>query len=273
MKLSTANSWGIQPYWRARCTSRTFLTRASLRRTPASIAHQAILCLLGVFVIHVARAGQWQYESAVPVGPERALCDALLKRLYTLGDRCAADAIESFPGFSEPPWQDLDPHEHLDLISKLLKYWQVGPRKYFDSISSGTAAKDAVYHNKAIAFVSAGGRLRVWRTRLVPSFGNRPAPPGEQTVVELDNHIALASIPRECPGPRSKGWIPTLFLVTPDLSGPDPDIDAGSASILFARRLLLYNGIPELVDSDTVVRSFGDAGFHDMCAFKQVQGR
>jgi hypothetical protein len=198
------------------------------------------------------------------------MCKTLNKRLNSFNERCADDAIETFPGFQEPPWEELNPAEHENLIAKLLKYRQVGSRQYFESSIEHADSEDAPYRRKAKAFIAAGGRLQVWKTRLVPTFNDRPAPPGTQTVVLMSSHDSVARDPRECPGKRSHGWLPALFLVTPDLLGPDPDVDAGTASILYLRTVLLHDGTPYLVNSDTVLRGFGDAGVHGVCAFKYV---
>jgi hypothetical protein len=217
----------------------------------------------------MAQAGQWTSET-LPGGVDDALCDALLKRLNALGEQCAEDALETYPGFSEAPWENLNPKEHEDLVAKLLRYWQVGPRRYFDLSASRSTSEDAAYLRKAHELAAAGGTLQVWRTRLVPTFYGKPATAGQQTIVLLESHVPLA-ISKECPGKRSKGWIPTLFLVTPDLSGPDPAIDPGNASILLSRTVRLHDGIPHLVNADTVFRGFGDAGLQGLCSYKYVE--
>jgi hypothetical protein len=198
----------------------------------------------------------------------------LLDRLNSLSEQCAEDAIETYRGFSNPSWESLNPKQHVDLIAKLLRYRQVGARVYFDpsvAHSASDTLEGAAYLRRAMAFVEGGGTLRVWRTRLVPTFYGKSAAAGQQTIILLQSYIGSA-IQKKCPGERSKGWVSSLFVVTPGLSGPSPEIDPGNAGILYWRTVLLHNGISYLVNSDTVFRGFGDAGLQEVCSFSHDKG-
>jgi hypothetical protein len=115
---------------------------SAIRNVTNSIMGRSIVCfLLGVQIV---QAGQWTSEG-LSGSVDDALCGELLERLNSLGEQCAEDAIETYPGFSEAPWENLSPEEHEDLVAKLLRYWQVGPRRYFDPSASRSTAEDAAY--------------------------------------------------------------------------------------------------------------------------------
>jgi hypothetical protein len=207
--------------------------------------------LLGLSVAHAA--GIWVTEFGGS-GSDAELCYALNNRLNAMnnGSVCAHDAIESYPKFSEPPWRRLDPKQHFELIVRLLKYSQVGARAYFDGSAGIT---DSGYTSRATDFIKRGGEIKVWRTRLVPSFnaGTRIAPPGLQTIVlMIDKGVGTAVPSDQCPGKASRGWVRESFIVLPDLSGPDPQVDSGTGALLSSTWPVIYAGIPLLINTYNV---------------------
>lgn len=211
------------------------------------------------------KAKYWVSDS-VRQGDDGVLCEELQKRLNSMSDRCSVDAIETYSKFSEPPWKDLDPNEHKELILKLLKYGQEGVDSYFN----GTQVQpDSAYQYRTKLFLEQGGQLQIWRTRMVSFFraGTKTAATSEQTFVKLTAKLGAANPPHGCPGRASQGWSRSTFMVLPDLSGPDPEVDAGTAFTLHSTWPVLYKGRPMLVNTNSVFHAepFG------ICSFKPAE--
>lgn len=164
-------------------------------------------------------------------------------------NRCAR-AVRSAPIFSEPPWEELDPQQYEQLIARLMRFGS-NPAGYFKSNSSSAGFDQDYFHKKANEFIAAGGRLQHWKGRLKESFsfpadGNdKPAPPGLQDVIQLRysvrNQVGPESGRPPCPLPD---WDGSVFLVTPELTGPLRYLDG-----LSSKSLLLYQGDPVLDSS------------------------
>jgi hypothetical protein len=238
--------------------------------------------LVGIWLLllacGVAQAGSWKsladYQGLPPSDDEK-LCAGLLKHLNTVrSDRCYMDGIETYPEFSEPPWENLDPKKHIDLIAKLERYWQIGGQFYF---SAPTDIPGDRYYNRAKLFIDEGGELKVWRTRLLSFYDGehtRKVPnDAEQTIVELVAKIPPAIPSKECHGTTSNGWVRAPFSVLPDLSGPDPQIEAGLASILLITQPVLYRGQPRLINSENVWRDFNLTGLRGICDFQFIPSK
>jgi len=196
----------------------------------------------------MAQEGKWEVDPYLAgVGQDKPLCQNLLKYLNNY-QGCPGVVVTTFPGFSSPPWQELDPKEHLDLIWRLFmyrgradQYFRRGSGAELPPIPDTAATRRA-----ATDFVAAGGAIRVWRTRLFDNYDDPhyPVPSGEQTVVELRT---LFEMPPDCRGkPHILGFGST-FIVTVDLSGPDPHVPGPIADQLQAGELLLYQGTPYLI--------------------------
>jgi hypothetical protein len=69
----------------------------------------------------VAFAGEWEIGT-LPTTPLAKLCKDLKSHLNAVSKVCARDALETSPEFESPPWETLDPRQHIDLVAKLLKY-------------------------------------------------------------------------------------------------------------------------------------------------------
>jgi len=203
---------------------------------------------------------RWVSES-VHEGADGALCAELLRRLNSMSERCAVDAIETSPLFTEPPWKDLNPSEHENLIAQFEKIRQLSPSRYFASGGLLNGPEDDIYRRRAREFIADGGRLQLWRARLWGSGGQRT-----QSVVLMSIHVQLAHPADECPGTSSKGWLRSSFAVTSDLSAPDPDVDG--AAVLYLRNVVLHDGTLYLLSPDSVFRSFGAAGLQGICRFR-----
>lgn len=94
--------------------------------------------------------GGWDYEHEEheeymnEVDPERKdrmlLCDEIKDRLnkYSYPDptkahvACGLLSTLAYSAFSEPPWQELDPKKHEELLWKLFKYSGQGSEGYFN---------------------------------------------------------------------------------------------------------------------------------------------
>lgn len=190
--------------------------------------------------------GRWVSEAS-PLGNSLgSLCEALVKRLNYLPGDCAKDALESYPEFSPPPWQEVDTQSHTQLVAAVLAH-SAGPFPFFREKPEPDLARVA----RAVQdFISAGGEIRSWRTRLldyyVPGPGRPPAPPGDQTVVMMVDKRYVKDAPRPdpeaCPGDSSKGWIRSTYIAQPDLSGLDSRVDTSQAMKLAGSYPVIYKG-------------------------------
>ncbi len=182
-----------------------------------------------------AFAGTWKSETT-PENPEARLCAALQKHLNNVGEQCMEVALQTYPGFSSPPWQQLDPQEHLDLIARLIAY-QAKDGLYFKN-----PINLDLYRPEATEFINQGGRLLVWRTHLLSNLGdNVDVPsPGDQTVVRLIYKPGITSEDADCQQKAIQIGMGPTFLVIPDLSGPDPRVGHGTAYALQTHQPMIY---------------------------------
>lgn len=158
---------------------------------------------------------------------------------------CSA-AVGLAPFLSEPPWIELDPQKHEDLIIRLLWSSQ-DPDSYFKTSPPRPGYEESYFRKQAREFVEKGGRLQHWRVRLVEVFyfppGNDvPAPPGEQDVIQLRYRNDTSSAARKTVECNLPDWEGQVFLVTPDLGGPIRNLENMGS-------LYLYEGDPVLVSS------------------------
>jgi hypothetical protein len=228
-------------------------------------------CLATLLLCSAAQADQWVLTNAPREGDGAALCKDLLSRFRSMKNGCAWDAVESYPKFSEVPWQDLDPKEHIELITKLMKYWQEGPRRYF----KGPAMQpDSAYQVRTKYFLDGGSRIQVWHGRLISFFyaGTQKAPDGEQTFIRLSDHSSSNNRPNDCPGVSSKGWVRSTFMVLPDLSGPDPQVDEGTARLLSNTWPVLYDKQILLINAHSVYSKYPEVPFI-FCTFEPAASK
>ena len=172
-------------------------------------------------------------------------------------ENSCTSAVRLFPGFTEPPWTELEPRRHEELIARLLRYRAEGAREYFGFIKPSPYSRDdAYYRQEAHHFIETGGRLQYWRTHLLDmdadpeDFIDKHLPPGDQPLIQLrfavDYSIDARFRNLAC---RLPNWRGAVFLVTEDMSGPDPHIfDGGATGIMSSSSLFIYEGKPILLD-------------------------
>jgi hypothetical protein len=202
--------------------------------------------------------GEWTYQK----GKGYVVCDALLKRLKQYRYRsqtealdCSGAVIATWPGWKEPPWEELDPRKHEALIYQLMRLpFDEQRRLPGREIPQPGEEEDihASVKRKVKRFIDDGGRIQVWRTRFTESYGMGPAPPGPQTVVQLRwmwNERDLKEFhSTTCPGKPHPGWGGSVYLVKDDLSRPLPGVHpfyehafGGATVFLFGGRIhLIY---------------------------------
>lgn len=226
--------------------------------------------------------GSWTYRWSS--GRNEPLCHKLLSRLNrydrdeSVENRCSFPVLTSYPKFSAPPWEELDVEKHGELFFKLMKYsGEGGPNGYFHLLPGlKQRAPDSHYRYRAKLLIDQGARMRVWRSRLFDHYGvvPTPAPPGEQAIVQIYIPMSKESMATYCVGkPKPVGFnqLVLLFIVTPDLSGPDPNVDPGTYGISGGKDLLIYEGNPILVGWEDVWRD-GVLMPDRLCNFEFVQG-
>jgi hypothetical protein len=152
-----------------------------------------------------------------------------------------------------------------------------GPDGYFHLLPGlKQRAPDSTYRYKAKQFAKEGVHLRMWRTRLVQHYGTGPivsAPPGEQAIVQMYIPMPKEGLDTYCvgkPKPAKVNSLELLFIVTADLSGPDPNVDPGTFGILGGRDLVIYEGQPWLVSSEDIWRD-GVLMLNQYCDFEFVK--
>lgn len=191
--------------------------------------------------------GRWELDG-IRSGRDGQLCGTLHARLNKAvrSGECMYDAIETYPGFSQPPWQKLVPIEHLDLVAQFERFAQEG---------GGPAQQsDDYYRSRAQSFINEGGELAVWRVHLLFCYDDactRRAD-GEQTVVMQTTKIELEHPPIGCPGKTSQGWVRRTFIVSADLTQLDPQVEPSVAHLYTNRALVLFDGMPLLINSYSV---------------------
>jgi hypothetical protein len=195
---------------------------------------------VGCFLLASSTACAAGWVSNPPNRPASGLCRILLYRLNHTPTPCIASAVRLYPGFSTPPAKMLDANKRLELIAKLIAY-NGSPLTYFKTPLTNLAGR----LQGAKDFVQAGGTLGIWHTRLLTYFGpdlEDPAPASDQT-------IALLSRKFWSPGCRAHTSMnySQAFVVLPDLSGPDPRVKQGPASLLANTYPVLYKGKTLLV--------------------------
>ena len=239
-----------------------------------------------------AVAGSWEFHS----GEEDELCIAMREHLNRLTVRdlneaptnsCATTAVRSYPKFEMPPWQELDAKQHETLIYELFRFLNLDTVAYFGRARPGALdlwtemtkeqqeSFNRVQLEKARRFIERGGRLRVWRTRLVEDFGITTeiyAAPGPQTIVQLryPDEIREAANRKVCPELSRAPYAPSyLFFVTDDLSGLDSRLGYTADTLVGSEPLLLDGKIVFRAGAGPTVVTLGrDKGFgpYDFCS-------
>jgi hypothetical protein len=187
-----------------------------------------------------ASAGEWNYLNGIH-GRGYVICDAVLRRLNSyqwtaestreMYGAFVGQVVLSYRGWKEPPWQDLNPDQYRNLIRELLRYREFGADVYFGrKAPQHSPAYQPVLDKKIEELTLQVNGLRVWRTHLINWLDEKPAPDGDQTVVNLTypfDESFLKQLRERTPdikNPRNPGM---TFLVKDDLSGPDPRVREG----------------------------------------------
>lgn len=191
---------------------------------------------IGCFLLScsTAFAAGWASQTS-PNGPLPGLCRELLYRLNHTPTSCIATAIQLYPGFKFPPAKTLDASKHLELIARLTAYGG-SPITYFRAPLTHLAERIRF----ARELVQAGDTLEIWHTRLLKYFAadlEDPAPPGDQTIAILARGLSSP----DC-HVHPFLYHGRTFVVLPDLSGPDPRVKEGPASLLANTYPVLYKG-------------------------------
>lgn len=204
-------------------------------------------------------ASGWEYHT----GKGYVVCDAVLKRIrqYRYPDplktpnSCVWNVVATYPGFKEPPWQELDAKQHEELIYKLMKYSSDGHRVYFDKTLSDRATPEAYIREETKRFLDAGGRVQMLHAMLFRNYGDM-SPAQEQTVIQLFWPSHPTKKAKSCPGfPVDKGR-GSLFIVTDDLEGPDPRFRHWDL-ILSSSELRIFDKRPHLISAHSMDASIG----------------
>jgi hypothetical protein len=235
------------------------------------------VALFGI-VTGQALAGDWAYHDIG--GRDEKLCQIMRKRLNQLArDKTpsysfAWDVMMTYPKLSTPPWEDLDPKVHEDLLLKLLKYSEEGVAGYFQTMPGLPTYPDSRYKNELERLKKAGFKLQVWRTRLTGYFDNKPAPAGQQTVVQILRKLDNSSANKRFPSKQTIDWRANTFIVTSDLKGPDPAVDEATAVTLRVNHLMIFEKQPIGITTEEIYRDQLNAGFNNAyCSFQFIQGK
>jgi len=213
------------------------------------------------------------------------LCSTLVKRINHFESmrpdtRCSTwDEIASYSKFTEPPWEEVDPQKHVELLTKLMKYER---GEYFQSLPKLEQDKrDLAYLKLVKDFAKNGGHLRVWRTK--PSLiygsgdGTLKSSTEEQTFVQMGAEPEQTML---CVGTShlSSNWIGRIYVVRPDLGELDtnnlpvkPGKVNNNAELVNTNSLFIYDGKPLLIGSQDVWR-FSSGSLEHICQFQYVQG-
>jgi len=195
---------------------------------------------------------------------------------------CVWSVLASYPEFSDPPWEELDPEKHRDLLFNLEKYTQgYRPEK---NVRGGPYG-DSDYRDFVEAFIKHGGRLQVWRTSISAQSAEPTIQWSDATATKEHTLIRMSGVTVQIGGSmlqtqreRDKktgkickglphGFVRgSIFYVSSDLSGPDPDVNAGPFG-----DLKLYQGTPIFVYSNGIQR-VSPKGLIYCCSFSFTQG-
>ena len=188
---------------------------------------------------------RWDYLGVQ--GRGYVVCDAILKRLnsyrWTRNEVLSHSwhVVATYPGWKDLPWRDLDPAEQEALIRELVRYQQLGADEYFGRKKRLTDDQRRAREEGFGNWNRPGDlRLRVSRVRLINWLYDKPAVPGEQTIVQLLYPISgkeMEALKRESPDKPVAPFRDRAYIVTDDLKGPHPGVSEWHAVNLTQPRL------------------------------------
>lgn len=219
----------------------------------ASLGRLLLALTIGGQSLCSANAAEWGYRT----GKGYTLCDALHKRLdkYHYPDplqqpnTCAWSVALSYSRFEEPQWQELDPKHHRELIYRLIKYaWSSGRP------ATVLPQQEPFVQQEMEKFIEQGGRVQLWRTRLISDFFNknhpeRWTPPEPQNVIQLRYALsgtAKSDQAQACPDVPWVGWHGSLFIVNDTLTDIHSELGLAGNSLI-KRTLVLFKGKPHFL--------------------------
>ena len=233
----------------------------------------AVVLIVTSITCPVAKAGHFVdgFHGQDPI------CRALVRRLnkYHPSNHCIWDVISTFSGFKDPPWQELDPKAHKALLAELIRYRGEGPDGYFKLKPNATLlATEKRYLKAAQYFIDVGGRLELWRARLLDYSGLEPMPQGQQAVVQMRYPINKTLNDKVCSRvPRTKWDSSTaVAILTDELEGPDPHVSGADARLMGTHSVFLYKGRLYLV-SPSNVWDVSHGLRKEVCSFKYANGK
>lgn len=203
-------------------------------------------------------------------GKGYVLCDSLLKELrrYKYPDplknpnACSWAVVASYPGFTEPPWENLDVKQHEELLFQLQRFTAIGLKNYFAGIKNktdqGNTPQSESYSREQVRdFVTGGGQLRLWRTPLFKNYeilDQNPKTKGQLNILQLRTPIGDPKNQGldQCPDVPKLEWTDYTMLVNEDLTGPDPRLDpkinSWGLKLLNGQTLLFFKGVLHRLD-------------------------
>jgi hypothetical protein len=217
-----------------------------------------IMLSLSLVVFSLTDFSWAQERWVVTKGEESNLCLAVRDRLQAItvagfekfmGNSCVYSAAVTYPEFEEPPWKELSAVAHENLIYELLRFANLRTKIYFNRQKNNEVNAQSEklndrrekfnfrFRQEARDFIVSGGKILIWRTKLVSDFrlaGAGGFAPDQQNVIKLiypaefreDNKVA-------CPKVVNVSYSKSLlFFVSDDLTGPDPRIGYTGDSLL-----------------------------------------
>lgn len=254
-------------------------TTSGVQGTFAYLRRYLLALTISVMPFSWANAAGWHYHT----GKGNMLCDALHKRLnrYSYPDpvkhvnTCGWNVMLSYPGFTEPPWEELELIKHEELVYQLLKYTNPG-----GGLEETSPKQERLIRDDVRQFIEQGGRMQLWRTRLISDFYSKKhpevwTPPGLQNVIQL--RYPAVPVQQEstglCPDVPRASWAGgALYIVNDHLTNIHPEI--GSAGSALARStLVLFRGQPHFLSGSfafelAVGRDEGSGPSGDFCDFR-----
>lgn len=197
---------------------------------------------------------QWRLTE----GNEDKLCKGIYDNLKKINPKdigqCTGEIALEYPGINlVDGWNELEVSKYSEFYKKLMQYTSMGVNRYFgrDTRRPNVGRLDeSLLEKKYQNFLKNSGKMRVIHLQLFkhPLGSIEKTYNWPQTIVELSQKRR----PFECPAVTKLVYDSRLFYVSPDMSGPDPDINSYEASYYLSRNtnIVTYNGNVMLISSD-----------------------
>ncbi|MFO1402201.1 MAG: hypothetical protein U1F30_13510 [Steroidobacteraceae bacterium] len=226
----------------------------------------SLLCAILLLASTSVSASRWSKHLLTAERDDRSLCQEMLDWLRKAPQQCwSRDVVQAFPGFVDPPWQDVDPKEHVDLLAKLEKFAsEGGAYGYKGEIRN---IPDGFFVSSVEAEIKQGLSFRIWKTRLLSYFDDGRRFPAHDEALTLASVLELGARSEhvaECPTSNAQGAPRFTYAVTADLRDPDLRVDAlrpEMVPMLYKGRTILFDLKPQLYRDDP------DFGLRAICYF------